>query len=60
MILFQVIAATLIGGASFAGIAFCWIECSRKDELDRRAKREIERASHHAYTHAIQGRRDAA
>lgn len=49
-----------IGGLFFGLMAYAWMECRRRDELDRRARREIERASYHAYTHPQQGRRDAA
>lgn len=60
MTLFYAIASTLVGGVSLSAFAFAWLECRRKDELDRRAKREIERATQHAFTNATQGRREAA
>lgn len=60
MSLFFAIAWALIGAAIFSGFAFCWLECRRKDDLDRRARREIERATRFAELHPIEGRREAA
>lgn len=60
MTLLNAIVSAILGAIIFGGFAYCWIESRRKDALDRRMRREIERAAHHAYTHAIQGRRDPA
>lgn len=49
-----------IGGLASGLIAYVWMECRRRDELDERFKREIRRAAHNAYTSAQHGRRDAA
>lgn len=55
-----VIMWSAIGGL-FAGLmAYLWMECRHRDELDERYKREIRRAAHNAYTDAPRGRRDAA
>jgi|JI10StandDraft_1071094.scaffolds.fasta_scaffold4511350_1 hypothetical protein len=55
-----VICWAFVGGISFGGFAYVWLECRRKDELERRWRREIERAAHRTYTEANRGRRDAA
>jgi hypothetical protein len=55
-----VICSTFISGLFFAVAALVWNECRQRDELDRRFKREIRNAAHHAYTEAPRGRRDAA
>jgi hypothetical protein len=58
--LLSAIAAMIVGGLSFAGFAYAWMECRRRDEVDRRFRREIENAAHKTYANAQRGRRDAA
>ncbi len=48
--LFTVMLICALTGLAFACAAYLWNECARRDELDRRYKQEIARATHHAMT----------
>lgn len=55
-----VVMWSAIGGLFFGLMAYAWMECRRRDELDRRMRREIDRAAHRAHADAPHGRKEAA
>lgn len=61
--LLSALVSIFICALAFGGGAYIWLACQRQDELDRRARREIERATRYAETNPQAGhvaRRDAA